>query len=245
MSDNADLRAYRASAPSTVVRTTWIIAGGLAAAGRHAAGARRLAEARPLLQHAAADLRRGDRRRHRQALWRDRRRPAGRLHRDAGRVQLGAFCCGRCRRSLPEWIEMPAKLAFVPTEYKIVVPFFILIAVLIWRPDRHFQGEAGEMMSYRIRALLLISRHRHPRRAGLCLAGRRLWRAHAGRGELLCPHRARPDHPVGLCRPVQRRRHGLHRHRPRSSRCWSPIRSTTCSGIATARPARLGDALCW
>ena len=41
---------------------------------------------------------------------------------------------------LPDFIELPSKLAFVPTEYKIVVPFFILIAVLIWRPTGIFRG---------------------------------------------------------------------------------------------------------
>ena len=42
---------------------------------------------------------------------------------------------------LPDFIELPSKLAFVPTEYKIVVPFFILIAVLIWRPTGIFRGK--------------------------------------------------------------------------------------------------------
>ncbi len=41
---------------------------------------------------------------------------------------------------LPEMFEIPAKLAFVPTEYKLVVPFFILVAVLIWRPSGIFKG---------------------------------------------------------------------------------------------------------
>ena len=41
---------------------------------------------------------------------------------------------------LPDFIELPSKLAFVPTEYKIVVPFFILIAVLLWRPTGIFRG---------------------------------------------------------------------------------------------------------
>lgn len=41
---------------------------------------------------------------------------------------------------LPEFIEVPNRIAFVPTEYKIVVPFFILIAVLIWRPTGIFRG---------------------------------------------------------------------------------------------------------
>lgn len=44
---------------------------------------------------------------------------------------------------LPEFVEIPAKLAFVPTEYKIVVPFFILVAVLIWRPTGIFRGRVN------------------------------------------------------------------------------------------------------
>lgn len=43
-------------------------------------------------------------------------------------------------RLLPEGIELPAQLAFVSTQYKIVVPFFILVAVLIWRPTGIFKG---------------------------------------------------------------------------------------------------------
>lgn len=41
---------------------------------------------------------------------------------------------------LPDFIEIPNRIAFVPTEYKIVVPFFILIVVLIWRPTGIFRG---------------------------------------------------------------------------------------------------------
>ncbi len=41
---------------------------------------------------------------------------------------------------LPEFIEIPSRLTLVPTEYKIVVPFVILVAVLIWRPTGIFQG---------------------------------------------------------------------------------------------------------
>ena len=41
---------------------------------------------------------------------------------------------------LPEFIEIPNRIAFVPTEYKLVVPFFILIVVLIWRPTGMFRG---------------------------------------------------------------------------------------------------------
>ncbi len=42
---------------------------------------------------------------------------------------------------LPDWIEIPARITFVPTEYKIIVPFIILIAVLIWRPTGIFRGQ--------------------------------------------------------------------------------------------------------
>lgn len=45
------------------------------------------------------------------------------------------------RDSLPTWLELPNNLALVGTEYKIVVPFFILVAVLIWRPTGIFKGK--------------------------------------------------------------------------------------------------------
>ncbi|MBB3935270.1 branched-chain amino acid ABC transporter permease [Aureimonas phyllosphaerae] len=41
---------------------------------------------------------------------------------------------------LPAGLEIPANLAFVPTEYRLVVPFFILIVVLIYRPTGIFKG---------------------------------------------------------------------------------------------------------
>lgn len=41
----------------------------------------------------------------------------------------------------PEWFELPRNLALVGTEYKIVVPFFILLAVLVWRPTGIFKGK--------------------------------------------------------------------------------------------------------
>lgn len=41
----------------------------------------------------------------------------------------------------PEWLEVPRNLAFVGTEYKIVVPFFILVAILVWRPTGIFKGK--------------------------------------------------------------------------------------------------------
>ncbi|MWJ28862.1 branched-chain amino acid ABC transporter permease [Halomonas sp. ZH2S] len=45
------------------------------------------------------------------------------------------------RDSFPDWLELPSNLAFVGTEYKIVVPFFILVAILIWRPTGIFKGK--------------------------------------------------------------------------------------------------------
>ncbi|CAM3812471.1 branched-chain amino acid ABC transporter permease [Vreelandella rituensis] len=45
------------------------------------------------------------------------------------------------RDSFPDWLELPTNLAFVGTEYKIVVPFFILVAILIWRPTGIFKGK--------------------------------------------------------------------------------------------------------
>jgi branched-chain amino acid transport system permease protein len=40
----------------------------------------------------------------------------------------------------PDLIDMPTRLSFVSTEYKIVVPFVILVAVLVWRPTGLFRG---------------------------------------------------------------------------------------------------------
>ncbi|TVQ69738.1 MAG: branched-chain amino acid ABC transporter permease [Oceanospirillales bacterium] len=39
------------------------------------------------------------------------------------------------------WFDLPATLAFVPSEYKITVPFFILLAILVWRPTGLFKGK--------------------------------------------------------------------------------------------------------
>ncbi|SJZ49480.1 branched-chain amino acid ABC transporter permease [Consotaella salsifontis] len=41
---------------------------------------------------------------------------------------------------LPASWEIPANLSFVPTEYRLVVPFFILVVVLIYRPTGIFKG---------------------------------------------------------------------------------------------------------
>lgn len=42
---------------------------------------------------------------------------------------------------LPAAIELPRSLALVGTEYKIIVPFFILVVVLVWRPTGIFKGK--------------------------------------------------------------------------------------------------------
>ena len=45
------------------------------------------------------------------------------------------------RDTLPEWLTQSGNLAFVGTEYKIVVPFFILVVILVWRPTGIFKGK--------------------------------------------------------------------------------------------------------
>lgn len=45
------------------------------------------------------------------------------------------------RDVLPAAWELPSKLALVPTEYKLTVPFFILVVVLIWRPTGILKGK--------------------------------------------------------------------------------------------------------
>jgi len=43
-------------------------------------------------------------------------------------------------KPLLPFVELPATMALVPTEYKLVVPFVILIIVLIYRPTGIFKG---------------------------------------------------------------------------------------------------------
>jgi branched-chain amino acid transport system permease protein len=40
----------------------------------------------------------------------------------------------------PAWLELPQSMALVPTEYKLTVPFVILIIVLVYRPTGIFRG---------------------------------------------------------------------------------------------------------
>ncbi|MHA7879411.1 MAG: branched-chain amino acid ABC transporter permease [Saccharospirillum sp.] len=40
-----------------------------------------------------------------------------------------------------EWLDLPRNMALVSTEYKITIPFFILVAILVWRPTGLFKGK--------------------------------------------------------------------------------------------------------
>jgi branched-chain amino acid transport system permease protein len=45
--------------------------------------------------------------------------------------------------ALPEWLQLPATLALVPTEYKLTVAFVILVVVLLVRPTGIFKGASS------------------------------------------------------------------------------------------------------
>lgn len=140
MSDNADLARISGINTGLVVAVTWIIAGGLAAA----AGTLLALDVslKPdlsfnlLLPIFAAAI-------------------VGGVGQPYGAI-AGGFIVGFSEtlavfnwsvllrpvaEFLPQWIEIPNKLAFVPTEYKLTVPFFILVAILIWRPTGIFKGK--------------------------------------------------------------------------------------------------------
>ena len=139
VSDNPDLARVSGISIEQVAMTTWIIAGGLAAAGGTLLALD--VTLKPdlafniILPIFAA------------AIVGGLGQPYGAI---AGGMLVGftetlavfnwTVLLRPLRPLLPEWIEIPAKLAFVPTEYKIVIPFFILIAVLIWRPTGIFKG---------------------------------------------------------------------------------------------------------
>lgn len=139
VSDNPDLARVSGIDTAMVVRTTWIIGGGLAAA----AGTLLSLDVvlKPdlsfnlLLPIFAAAI-------------------VGGIGQPYGAI-AGGFIVGFAetlsifnwaiflrpfRDVWPQAIDMPRHLAFVPTEYKLSVPFFILIAVLIWRPTGIFRG---------------------------------------------------------------------------------------------------------
>ncbi|MEP9387055.1 branched-chain amino acid ABC transporter permease [Mesorhizobium sp. KR9-304] len=140
MSDNPDLARVSGISTDSVVRTTWIIAGALAAAGGTLLALD--VTLKPdlsfniILPIFAA------------AIVGGIGQPYGAI---AGGLLVGftetlavfnwSVLLRPLKPLLPDWFEIPAKIAFVPTEYKIVVPFFILIAVLIWRPTGIFKGK--------------------------------------------------------------------------------------------------------
>jgi branched-chain amino acid transport system permease protein len=142
VSDNPDLARVSGISIDHVVRTTWLIAGALAAAGGTLLALD--VTLKPDLSYniilpifAAA-------------IVGGVGQPYGAI---AGGLLVGftetlavfnwSVLLRPLRPYLPEFIEVPAKLAFVPTEYKIVVPFFILVAVLIWRPTGIFKGRVN------------------------------------------------------------------------------------------------------
>jgi branched-chain amino acid transport system permease protein len=142
VSDNPDLARVSGISIDQVVRTTWLIAGALAAAGGTLLALD--VTLKPDLSYniilpifAAA-------------IVGGVGQPYGAI---AGGLLVGfsetlavfnwSVLLRPLRPYLPEFIEIPAKLAFVPTEYKIVVPFFILVAVLIWRPTGIFKGRVN------------------------------------------------------------------------------------------------------
>ncbi|MFY0664088.1 MAG: branched-chain amino acid ABC transporter permease [Natronospirillum sp.] len=140
MSDNPDLARVSGINTNTVIMVTWIIAGSLAAA----AGTLLSLDVtlKPdlsfflLLPIFAA------------AIVGGVGHPYGAI---AGGFVVGfaetlavfnwAVVLRPLHRVFPDLFELPANLSFVGTEYKIVVPFFILIAILVWRPTGIFKGK--------------------------------------------------------------------------------------------------------
>ncbi|MEP4544945.1 MAG: branched-chain amino acid ABC transporter permease [Saccharospirillum sp.] len=139
MSDNPDLAKVSGINTNTVVGVTWIIAGALACA----AGTLLSLDVtlKPdlsfmiLLPIFAA------------AIVGGVGSPYGAL---AGGFVVGltetlavfnwTFVLRPLERAIPA-LDLPNTLAFVPTEYKITIPFFILLAILIWRPTGLFKGK--------------------------------------------------------------------------------------------------------
>jgi len=140
MSDNPDLSRISGINTNLVVWTTWIIAGGLAAAAGTLLSLDVILKPdlsfNLLLPIFAA------------AIVGGIGQPYGAI---AGGFVVGfaetlsvfnwAILLRPFRDSFPEWLDLPNKIAFVPTEYKIIVPFILLIVILIWRPTGIFKGK--------------------------------------------------------------------------------------------------------
>lgn len=139
MSDNADLALVSGINTNTVIVTTWVISGGLAAAGGILLSLDVVLKPdlsfNLLLPIFAA------------AIVGGIGRPYGAI---AGGLLVGfaetlaifnwALLLRPFSSILPDWIDIPMRFAIVPTEYKIIVPFVILVAVLVWRPTGIFRG---------------------------------------------------------------------------------------------------------
>ncbi|MFU0503538.1 branched-chain amino acid ABC transporter permease [Pseudaminobacter sp. NGMCC 1.201702] len=140
MSDNADLARISGIGTAHVVRTTWIIAGSLAAAGGTLLSMD--VSLKPdlsfnlLFPIVAAIIVGGI------------GQPYGAI---VGGLIVGytetiavfnwAILLRPLKPLVADWMELPTNITFVPTEYKIVVPFVILVVVLIWRPHGIFKGK--------------------------------------------------------------------------------------------------------
>ena len=139
VSDNPDLAQVTGISIETVVRATWVIGGGLAAlAGTMLAldvSLRPDLSFNILLPIFAATI-------------------VGGIGQPYGAI-AGGFVVGYAETlAVFNWavllrpieritvglIEAPASIAFVPTEYKLMVPFVLLIVILIFRPTGIFKG---------------------------------------------------------------------------------------------------------
>ena len=139
VSDNPDLAQVTGISIETVVRATWVIGGGLAAlAGTMLAldvSLRPDLSFNILLPIFAATI-------------------VGGIGQPYGAI-AGGFVVGFAEtlavfnwavllRPIERWtggaFDAPASLAFVPTEYKLMVPFVLLIIILIYRPTGIFKG---------------------------------------------------------------------------------------------------------
>lgn len=140
MSDNADLALVSGINTETVVKVTWIIAGALAAIAGTLLSLDVILKPdlsfNLLLPIFAA------------AIVGGVGRPYGAI---AGGLLVGfsetlavfnwSILFRPLAEYMPTWLEIPARMALVPTEYKIIVPFIILIVVLVWRPTGIFRGQ--------------------------------------------------------------------------------------------------------
>ena len=136
-SDNEDLALLSGINPDRVVMITWMLAATLATIAGVLYGLDKSFRPVHLFPAAAADLRRGDRRRHRPAVRGHRRRLHHRLLRGDADLRLQGI------RRLPRAGRLGSPTAFcrlLGTDYKFAVSFIILVVVLLIRPTGIFRG---------------------------------------------------------------------------------------------------------